>query len=146
MSRMTPKTVRAAWMPAGVLALLGALASAQEKPAVPATLAEVPGVTVAELKALLAKGEAVVVDVRPRDVYALGHIEGAVHVSPARLSVRMKDLPRDKHIVAYCTCHEDSTAIRVARELLGEGYPKASYLKDGLEAWQAAGGKVVTGP
>jgi hydroxyacylglutathione hydrolase len=143
---MTAKTLRAAWMPAGVLAVLAVVSSAQDKPASPAAPAEVPGVTVAELKALIDKGEAVVVDVRPRDVYALGHIEGAVHVSPARLSVRIKDLPRAKHIVTYCTCHEDSTAIRVARELLGEGYPKASYLKDGLEAWQAAGGKVVTGP
>jgi 3-mercaptopyruvate sulfurtransferase SseA len=72
-------------------------------PPVPVTQADAPRTTVAELKALLEKKQAVVVDVRARDAYAAGHIEGALSIPASEMEARLKELPRDKAVVAYCT-------------------------------------------
>ena len=92
---------------AGVsLGLVGGLAvwaAAGQAPAVPATPAEAHRITAEELKALAEKGQAVIVDVRAKEAWDAGHIEGAVHIPLAELSSRLKDLPKNKHVVAYCT-------------------------------------------
>jgi rhodanese-related sulfurtransferase len=64
---------------------------------------DVPRIEVAELKALLAKGEAVVIDVRETVSFDTGHIEGARSVPLSRVGELAKDLPKDKLIAAYCT-------------------------------------------
>jgi rhodanese-related sulfurtransferase len=64
---------------------------------------EVPRIEVAELRALLAKGEAVVIDVREGVSFDTGHIEGARSVPLSRMAELAKDLPKDKLIAAYCT-------------------------------------------
>jgi hypothetical protein len=59
-------------------------------------------VTLAELQAALDKGEAVVLDVRGTVEYRLGHIKGSRSVPLGLIAQQIKDLPRDKLIVAYC--------------------------------------------
>ncbi|MFN2492682.1 MAG: rhodanese-like domain-containing protein [Pyrinomonadaceae bacterium] len=102
-----------------VLSVLAALAqsgcnSAEQKnkstgPATAASpAASVPAdgarrVTVTELRDLLAKNQAVVVDVRNEASYNVAHIAGARLIPEAEILNHVNDLPRNKLIVTYCS-------------------------------------------
>ncbi len=60
-------------------------------------------ITTSELKELMEKGEAFVVDVRTEASYKNGHIKGAVLIPTKDVARRSKELPRDKTIVTYCS-------------------------------------------
>jgi predicted sulfurtransferase len=64
---------------------------------------EAPRIVAQELKQLVAKGEAVIVDVRSQSAWDVSHIDGAVHIPLAELPTRLKELPKDKLIACYCT-------------------------------------------
>ncbi len=60
-------------------------------------------ITVAELRDLIAKDEAFVVDVRSLDVYKTGHIRGAKLIPTNETLNHVNELPKDKLIVTYCS-------------------------------------------
>ena len=55
-----------------------------------------------ELLRLLKQGDAMVIDVRPASEYRAGHIAGAVNIPIDFLPQRLKTLPQDQEIIAYC--------------------------------------------
>lgn len=55
-----------------------------------------------ELREMMKRGSAVLVDVRPSMEFEHGHIEGAISIPVERLEQCLEELPRDKRIVAYC--------------------------------------------
>ncbi len=71
--------------------------------AAPSTADGVRRVTVTELKDLLAKNEAVVIDVRNEAAYNTGHIKGAKLIPEAEVVNHIDELPRNKLIVTYCS-------------------------------------------
>ena len=60
-------------------------------------------VTVQQLKDLLAKNEAVVIDVRNQASYDMGHIKGARLIPEAEVANRVDELPKNKLVVTYCS-------------------------------------------
>ena len=60
-------------------------------------------VTIAELETMIKDGKAFVVDVRSQDAYDAGHIPGAKLIPSAEILNHLKELPRDKLIVTYCS-------------------------------------------
>ena len=60
-------------------------------------------ITTIELRDLLSKGQAVVVDVRNEASYKAGHIRGAKLIPTNEFLSRINELPRDKTIVTYCS-------------------------------------------
>ena len=75
-------------------------------PAAPVATAQSDGVrrvTVSELKDLLARNEALVIDVRNEASYNMGHIRGAKLIPEAEVANRMDELPRNKLVVTYCS-------------------------------------------
>jgi 3-mercaptopyruvate sulfurtransferase SseA len=60
-------------------------------------------VTSAELKDLLDRNEAVVIDVRNEASYNAGHIKGAKLIPEAEVLNHLSELPKDKLIVTYCS-------------------------------------------
>jgi len=56
----------------------------------------------AELLAASGAGQVVVLDVRPRDEYAAGHLPGAMSIPLDELTTRMSEIPADVEVVAYC--------------------------------------------
>jgi rhodanese-related sulfurtransferase/DNA-binding transcriptional ArsR family regulator len=101
-------------------------------------------VTREELARRLEDGdELVVLDVRPAEEHAAGHLPGAVSIPLPELRRRLRDLPRDREIVAYCRgpfcafAHE-------AVEVLTDAGLSARRLEDGLPEWAAAGLPVAT--
>lgn len=64
---------------------------------------EITRTSASDAQALVAKNEAVIVDVRDASAYAAGHIKGALHIPGSETQARMKELPRDKRIITYCS-------------------------------------------
>ena len=60
-------------------------------------------ITPDEVRELLKKSKAVIVDVRGEAPYKAGHIKGALLIPLAEIGERAKELPKDKTIVTYCT-------------------------------------------
>ena len=85
-----------------------------------------------------------VLDVRPEDEYALGHVPGAINVPLQALKNHLAKFNRSKEIVAYCRgpyCVLSFEAVALLRE---RGY-KVRRLEDGMPEWRAAGFPVVEG-
>ncbi|HET9209823.1 MAG TPA: rhodanese-like domain-containing protein [Thermoanaerobaculia bacterium] len=78
-------------------------AAPAEKPMTPATEETARRITVDEARQALAKGKAVLVDVRSKEAYEGSHAEGALSIPLADLGARAGELPKDKLIVTYCT-------------------------------------------
>jgi rhodanese-related sulfurtransferase len=88
-------------------------------------------------------GEAVVLDVRPREEYEAGHIPGALSAPITELKNLVGALPRDLQIVAYCRgpyCVMSIDAVRLLRE---QGFD-AVRLEDGVPDWRQRGYEVET--
>ena len=64
---------------------------------------EIKRISPQESQALVAKNEAVIVDVRDASTYQSGHVKGALHITTADLQARLKELPRDKKVITYCS-------------------------------------------
>jgi rhodanese-related sulfurtransferase len=92
-----------------------------------------------ELLARLEAGEPlVVVDVRPLEEYRAAHLPGAVSIPLPELEARLRDLPKDREIVAYCRGPYCAYAPEAVRTLARNGL-RARNLADGLPEWAAAG-------
>ena len=98
----------------------------------------------AELLERASRRGVVVLDVRPPDEYASGHVPGAVSVPLDELEQRLASLPRDAEIVAYCRGPYCLLAPR-AVELLRERGFHARRLEDGFPEWRLAGLPVAVG-
>lgn len=90
-----------------------------------------------ELKKRMAAGTVTVLDVRPAEEFALGHVPGAINIPPGELKRRLNELPRSKEIVAYCRGPYCVFAFEAVAALRAAGY-KARRLEDGLPQWRAA--------
>jgi rhodanese-related sulfurtransferase len=92
-------------------------------------------------ESLLAKarsGELVVIDVRPGDEFAAGHLPHARSMPLEELEQRIADLPPGKEIVAYCRgpfCLMSDEAVRLLR---ARGF-SASKISDGVTEWSTNG-------
>jgi rhodanese-related sulfurtransferase/DNA-binding MarR family transcriptional regulator len=94
-------------------------------------------ITAGELAERLARGDVVVLDVRPAAEFHAGHISGARSAPVSELESVVSDLPRRKEIVAYCRgpyCVYADDAVRLLRE---RGL-KASRLDVGYPEWKRA--------
>jgi rhodanese-related sulfurtransferase/predicted transcriptional regulator len=90
-----------------------------------------------ELRARLAREEVVLVDVRPPEEFAAGHIEGARSIPLEELERRLAELPADREIVAYCRGPYCAYAHEAVRRLEAAGR-RARRLEDGWPEWQLA--------
>lgn len=89
-----------------------------------------------ELMQLAAAGEAMVIDVRPANEYAAGHVPGAINIPIDSLPQRLMDLPRTQEIVAYCRGPYCMLAFDAVAKLREEGF-RARRLEDGFPEWKA---------
>jgi rhodanese-related sulfurtransferase len=92
----------------------------------------------AELLARLREGDVVVVDVRPEEEFAAGHIEGVRSIPLEELERRLGELPPDQEIVAYCRGPFCAYAHEAVRKLNDAGR-RARRLEQGWPEWRRAG-------
>jgi rhodanese-related sulfurtransferase/DNA-binding transcriptional ArsR family regulator len=89
-------------------------------------------------------GAVTVLDVRPEDEFALGHVPGAMNIPLRALEARLSELDPAQEIVAYCRGPYCVLSYEAVAALRARGF-KARRLEDGLPEWRAAGLPVVTG-
>jgi rhodanese-related sulfurtransferase len=88
-----------------------------------------------ELIARLREGDVVLVDVRPREEYEAGHIEGARSIPLEELEHRLAELPVDREVVAYCRGPFCAYAHEAVRSLQAGGR-RARRLEEGWPEWR----------
>lgn len=90
-----------------------------------------------ELRARVAAGSVVVLDVRPVEEYLAGHIPGALSIPVDELAARIAELPEETEIVVYCRGEYCVLAYDAVR-LLTERGRQAIRLHDGMVEWRLA--------
>ncbi len=91
-----------------------------------------------ELISAMRDGDVTLLDVRPDEEFALGHLPGAVNIPLDELEKRLSELPKDAEIVAYCRGAYCVLSFEAVAALRSKGY-RIRRLQDGFPEWKAAG-------
>lgn len=91
-----------------------------------------------ELFQRLREGLVTVLDVRPEEEFALGHLPSAVNIPLRGLEKRLSALPKRKEVVAYCRGAYCVLSFEAVALLRRRGF-KARRLEDGYPEWRAGG-------
>ncbi len=84
------------------------------------------------------RGLVTVLDVRPPEEFAAGHVPGAVNIPIRELEKRLRELPKRKEVIAYCRgpfCLMSYDAVQLLRK---KGL-KARRMQDGMPEWRSSG-------
>ena len=92
----------------------------------------------AALRTKVRKGEVTLLDVRPPEEFAAGHIPGAMSVPLPELARQFAKLPKRREVVAYCRGPYCVLAIEAVKQLRARGF-KAVRLEEGVLDWAALG-------
>jgi ArsR family transcriptional regulator len=87
-------------------------------------------------------GTVTILDVRPEDEFALGHVPGALNIPLRELESRLGEIDPGQEIVAYCRGPYCVLSYEAVAALRARGFT-ARRLEDGLPEWRAAGLPVV---
>src|SRR5438445_5578076 len=90
-----------------------------------------------ELRQRLKRGDVVLVDVRPEEEFAAGHIDGARSIPLEELEQRLAELPADREVVAYCRGPFCAYAHEAVRRLRSAGR-SARRREEGWPGWRLA--------
>ena len=102
-------------------------------------------VTLVELRRLMRLGDVTVVDVRPTEEFAAGHIPGALSIPARDLKRRLREIPRSREVVAYCRGQYCVMSLDAVAFLRSKGY-QARRTHQGMPDWRAAGLPVESSP
>lgn len=91
-----------------------------------------------EVIGLINHENAVVVDIRKKDVFVRGHIVNAVHLPFAELKNDIKKIAehREKPIVVVCA--QGVQAVKAAEMIQSYEFNQVKVLKGGMQAWKEA--------
>jgi rhodanese-related sulfurtransferase/DNA-binding transcriptional ArsR family regulator len=89
------------------------------------------------------QGLVTVLDVRPAEEYAAGHLPGAINIPLAELEARLGSLDAHKEVIAYCRGPHCVLAFDAVARLRAQGR-RARRLEGGFPEWQRAGLPVET--
>ena len=92
----------------------------------------------AELLERLRAGLVTVLDVRPADEFASGHLPGALNIPLGDLEARLSELQAGREVIAYCRGAYCVLSFEAVAKLRARGL-KARRLEEGLPEWRAAG-------
>jgi rhodanese-related sulfurtransferase/predicted transcriptional regulator len=98
---------------------------------------EVEAIDGDELVERMRRRDVVLVDVRPEDEFAAGHIEGARSIPLDELEEHLDELPRSREVIAYCRGPFCVMAEEAVRRLTADGR-KARRLDKGWPEWKLA--------
>ena len=104
----------------------------------PSTTISFGDITVEEAKSLVESNVSlIIVDVRTREEYDSGHIEGAILIPVSELEGRINELSKEEELLIYCrTGNRSSNSVNI---LKANGYTKIFHMNDGIIAWIQAG-------
>ena len=91
-----------------------------------------------ELLSRIEENGVILLDVRPHEEYALGHLPGALNIPLEELERRLAELPEGREVVAYCRGPYCVLSVNAVAALRAKGR-EARRLEDGFPDWKAAG-------
>ena len=91
-----------------------------------------------ELLDRVKQGLVTVLDVRPVEEYAAGHVPGAVNVPLSELESHLENLGKDQEVVAYCRGPHCILAFDAVAKCRAKGLT-AHRLEDGFPEWKLSG-------
>lgn len=97
-----------------------------------------------ELMRRVKSGEVTVLDVRPAEEFRAGHIPGALSIPIGELKARLKELSKDREVVAYCRGPYCVMAVEAVEVLRKKGFT-AHRMEQGVVDWRARGWRVEGG-
>jgi rhodanese-related sulfurtransferase len=80
---------------------------------------------------------ATVLDLRPAEAFAAGHIAGARHFDAAQIPGAAETLKKNKERALIIYCDAGNTAAQAVRSLTQQGYTQVFNLRGGIAAWRA---------
>jgi rhodanese-related sulfurtransferase/biotin operon repressor len=89
-----------------------------------------------ELYKRVSRGEVLLLDVRPEEEFARGHIHQALSMPIDQILTRMKELSKDKEIIAYCRGPFCVYADQAVELLLKNGF-NANRMAEGYPDWKS---------
>ncbi len=93
-----------------------------------------------ELQARMKKGNPpLLIDVREREAFVQGHLDGAVNVPRGFLELRIENVVADRAAPIVVYCDEGILSALAAKTLRLMGYTNATSMSDGYRGWAAAG-------
>ncbi len=99
-------------------------------------------VSLEEARALFLTRGAIFIDARPRDVFEIGHIEGALNIPldtmDEHLPGVMAEIPPNALLITYCDGEACELSKELAVELTAKGYSHVRVLVNGWTLWQDA--------
>lgn len=96
-----------------------------------------------ELRRRLKDDVVTLLDVRPGDEFAAGHVPQAINIPLRDLPRRLRELPRNRAVVAYCRGAYCLLAFEAVALLRRRGFT-ALRLEAGFPEWRAAGLPIAT--
>ena len=98
---------------------------------------QTPSMSKETLKGKLTDADLIVVDVRTESAWEKcdSKITGARRETPEKVRTWMAGYPKEKTIVFYCSCDNDATSKRVAKQLLDGGFKNVYALSGGWKEW-----------
>ncbi|MES9844270.1 MAG: rhodanese-like domain-containing protein [Candidatus Sedimenticola sp. PURPLELP] len=87
---------------------------------------------------LINREDAVVVDVRPMNDFANGHIINALNIPTNALKNQLSQLEKDKDKPIIVACRSGAQSSAACRTLRKEGFEKVYNLHGGMLAWENA--------
>jgi rhodanese-related sulfurtransferase/predicted transcriptional regulator len=91
-----------------------------------------------ELMRRMRRGLVTVLDVRPSEEFAAGHLPGAINIPLKELKRRLGELPSGKEVVAYCRGPYCVLSYEAVAKLRRRGF-RARRLEEGYPEWKASG-------
>jgi rhodanese-related sulfurtransferase/DNA-binding transcriptional ArsR family regulator len=91
--------------------------------------------TISLTDAMQEQGKSLILDVRPEDEYAAGHIDNAVNIPLTELPTRYDQLPKDRQIIVYCRGRLCANSNQATQHLTSHGFHAVS-LNSSYRDWQ----------
>src|SRR5262249_21731354 len=101
-------------------------------------------VTSSELVERLRDGTVTLLDVRPEDEFAQGHLPGALNIPLVELEQRLAELSPEQEVVAYCRGAYCVLSFEAVAALRRHGY-RVRRLDEGFPEWKTSGLPVEIG-
>ncbi len=101
---------------------------------------QIKEVTIEQVNEMLSNGDRVVLlDVREKDEWREGYIEGAVNVTRGMLEMQVEKSLTDKSAKVICYCAGGVRSAFTAKVMMELGYEDVASMAGGFNAWKQAG-------
>lgn len=92
-----------------------------------------------EMVSLMNHEEAIVLDIREKDVFKKGHVLGAVNMAPSGIEKQISKVSAHKTKPLIVVCHQGQQSLKIAEIIRKQEFSHVKVLKGGMQAWKEAG-------